>query len=52
MKNEWNHEPWEVEQIERKKATKKNKIESTPVGKSNKEEQIRAALRLKKKGIA
>ena len=26
---------------------KKNKIESTLVGKSNKEEQIRAALRLK-----
>lgn len=33
--------------IERKNATKKNKVESTPGGKSSKEEQIRAALRLK-----
>ena len=36
-----------VEQNERKKATEKNKVESTPLGKRNKEEQIRTALRLK-----
>ena len=39
-----------VEQIERNKTTEKNKVESTPVGKSNKEEQIRAALQLKSDG--
>ena len=36
-----------VEQNEKKKAIEKNKVESTPLGKRNKEEQIRAALRLK-----
>ena len=41
-------EPCEVEQIERKNATKKNKVANTPVGKSNKEEQIRTALQLKR----
>ena len=44
-------EPWKVEQIEKKNATKKNKVENTPVGKSNKEEQIRAALRMKRRRI-
>ena len=41
-------ESWEVEQIERKNATRMNEVESTPLEKRNKEEQIRAALRLKR----
>ena len=40
-------EPCEVEPNERKNATEKNKVESTPLRKRNKEEQIWAALRLK-----
>ena len=41
------NEPWEVEQIERKNPMEMNEVESTPLGKRNKEEQIWAALRLK-----
>ena len=41
-------EPREVEQIREKNTTKVNKVESSPVGKSFKEEQIRTALRLKR----
>ena len=41
-------EPWEVEQIEKKKTTEMNKVENTPLEKRNKEEQIRTALRLKR----
>ena len=37
-----------VEQNERKKATEKNKVESTPLRKRNKKEPIRVALRLKR----
>ena len=37
-----------VEQIERNKATEKNKVESTPLRKRNKKEPIRVALRLKR----
>ena len=39
------------EQKERKKATKKNKVESTPLRKRNKKEPIQTALRMKRKGI-
>ena len=41
-------EPCEVEQIERKKTTEMNKVESTPLRKRNKKEPIRVALRLKR----
>ena len=41
-------EPWEVEQLERNKTTKMNKVESTPLRKRNKKEPIRTALRLKR----
>ena len=34
----------EVEQIVRKNTTKMNEVESTPLGKRNKEEQIQTAL--------
>ena len=44
-------EPWEVEQIERKNVMEMNEIENTPLEKRNKEEQLRAALRLKRKRI-
>ena len=37
-----------VEQNERKKATEKNKVESTPLSKRNMEEPIRLALWLKR----
>ena len=32
-------EPWEVEQIEKNKTTEMNKVENTPLGKRNEEEQ-------------
>ena len=48
MINERNHDPLEVEQIGRKKATEKNKVKSTPVRKREKKEPIRVALRLKR----
>ena len=44
-------EPCEVEKIERNNETKKNKVANIQLGKKDKEEQIRAALRLKRKGI-
>ena len=37
-----------VVQIERKNATRKSEVESTLLGKRNKEEQIRTALRLRR----
>ena len=40
-------EPCEVVHIERKNTAEMNKVENTPFEKSNEEEQIRAALRLK-----
>ena len=40
-------EPWEVEQIDKKKTTEIKKVENTPLEKRNKEEQIQTALRLK-----
>ena len=43
-----NKEPCKVEQIERKKATAMNEVESTPLRKRNKKEPIRVALRLKR----
>ena len=41
-------EPCEVEQIGRKNATEKNEVENTPLVKRNKEEQLCAALRLRR----
>ena len=35
LTNEWNHEPWEVEQIERKNTTKMQEVENTPLDKRN-----------------
>ena len=37
-----------IEQIERKNATGINEVESTPLAKRNKEEQLWAALRLRR----
>ena len=48
LTKEWNQRTLEVEQLERKKATKMKKVENIPLEKRNKEEQIRVALRLKR----
>ena len=44
-------EPREVEQNQEKNTTKVNKVEDTPLEKRDKEEQLRVALRLRRKGI-